>query len=96
MATMKADMIALDVCNAMADQVARVSKVNLQTIAGPANLQKELGTKGYILHALFGAQCTLIQVFSVEVVDHIHHHFDTFERQMGTTQRCTAFAYDVS
>ena len=96
MATVEADMVALDARNAMADQVARASKVTLQTIAGPTNLQKELGTKGYILHALFGAQCPLVRAFSAEVVDHIDCHFGTFERQMGTAQRCTAFAYDVS
>ena len=30
------------------------------------------------------------------MVDHIDNHFGTFERQMGTAQRCTAFAYDIS
>ena len=86
MAAADADVAALDARNAMADQIARASKVTLQGIVGASNLQKEIGTKGYILYALFGARCPLVLAYGAEVVDHIDNHFSTFERQMSTAQ----------
>jgi len=79
MATVNADIAALDAQNTMVDQIVRASKVTLYTIAGPANLQTEIGTKGYILHALFSTQCPLVHAFSVKVVDHIDKNFGNFE-----------------
>ena len=55
-----ADLVALDGWNTMSDQIARAAKVHLQKISGATNLQKELGTKGYILDRLFGSQSPLV------------------------------------
>ena len=55
MTVVDADVAALNARNTMADQISRASKVTLQCIAGALNLQKEIGTKGYILHAMPGA-----------------------------------------
>ena len=49
MASADADLAALDNQNAMADQIMRAAKVHLQPIVGAIALQKEIGTKVYIL-----------------------------------------------
>ena len=96
MATADADMAALDGRNAAADQIARAARIHLQAITDARNLQKEIGTKVFILHSLFGASCPLVKAYSTQIVDHIDSNFSSFERQMSSTARCTAFAYDLS
>ena len=95
MASADADLTALDGRNAQADQVARAAKVHLQPISGATNLQREIGTKAYILAKLFGASCPLVEGYTA-VVTWIDANFTSFERQVGTTSACTAFAYDLS
>ena len=94
-ASADADLTALDGRNVKADQVARASKVHLQPISGATNLQREVGTKTYILAKLFGGACPLVEGYTT-VVDWIDSNFTSFERQVNTTSACTAFAYDLS
>ena len=54
-----AELTALDSHNAHADQISRAAKVHLQALDGAANLQKEIGSKGYILDRLFRPACPL-------------------------------------
>ena len=96
MASADADLAALDGRNAMSDQIARAAKVHLQAISGAPNLQKEIGTKAYILDRLFGPQCPLTRGFTKELIPFIDNNFEAFERQVSTTTACTTFAYDVS
>ena len=70
MTTTDADMAALDGRNAAADQIARAVRIHLQPIHEAHSLQQEIGTKAFILHSLFGAQCPLVRVYSTDVVDH--------------------------
>ena len=96
MATADADLAALDSRNAMADQISRAARVHLQTISGAATLQKEIGTKAYILDRLFGPNCPLTLAFSTELIPFIDQNFTAFERQVNTDAACTTFAYDLS
>ena len=48
----------------LADQVARADKVYLQPIAGATTLQREIGTKMYILSKLFGDTCPLVEGYT--------------------------------
>ena len=96
MASTDADLAALDSRNAMTDQISRAAKVHLQTISGAANLQKEIGTKDYILDRLFGHQCSLTSAFTKERIPFMDENFAAFERQVNTTSVCTTFAYAVS
>ena len=95
MASANADLTALDGRNALADQVARAAKVHLQPISGASNLQKEIGTKTYILSKLFGAACPLVEGYT-SVVTWVDENFASFERQVTTPTQCTSFAYDLS
>ena len=95
MASADADLTALDGRNALADQVARAAKVHLQPISGASNLQKEIGTKTYILSKLFGEACPLVEGYT-SVVTWIDENFASFERQVATPAQCTSFAYDLS
>ena len=95
MASADADLTALDGRNAQADQVARAAKVHLLPISGATNLQREIGTKTYILAKLFGGACPLVEGYT-SVVSWIDANFTSFERQVGTTAACTSFAYDLS
>jgi len=95
MASADADLAALDGRNAMSDQIARAAKVHLQVISGATNLQKEVGTQGYILRKLLGAQCPLVLAF-IELITFIANNFDAFERQVSTPEACTTLAYDVT
>ena len=56
-ALVDANFSTLDGRNTMADQITQAVKVHLQTISGAMNLQKEIGTKSYILSKLFGPKC---------------------------------------
>ena len=94
MALADADLTALDRRNALADQVARAAKVHLQPISGASNLQKEIGTKTYILPKLFGAACPFVEGYTA-VVTWIDENFASFERQVATPTQCTSFAYDL-
>lgn len=96
MASTNADLAALDSRNAMADQISRAAKVHLQTISGAANLQKEIGTKAYILDRLFGHHFPLTSAFTKKLIPFIDENFAAFERKVNTTPACTTFAYDVS
>ena len=96
MVTADADLAALDSQNAMADQISRVAKVHLQTISGAANLQKEIGTKAYILDRLFGPNCPITLAFSTQLIPFIDENFAAFERQVNSVAACTTFAYDIS
>lgn len=96
MASADADLAALDGRNAMSDQIARAARVHLQTVSGAHNLQKELGTKGYILDRLFGSKCPLARGYKEELIPFIDDNFESFERQVNSTSACTTFAYDVS
>ena len=95
MASVDADLTALDGRNVQADQVARAAKVHLQPISGATNLQREIGTKTYILAKLFGGSCPLVEEYT-SVVTWIDENFTSFERQVTTTSSCTSFAYDLS
>ena len=95
MASADADLTALDGRNAQADQVARTAKVHLQLISGVTNLQREIGTKTYILAKLFGGSCPLVEGYT-SVVTWIDENFTSFERQVATPSACTAFTYDLS
>ena len=95
MASADADLTALDGRNALADQVARAARVHLQRISGATNLQREIGTKTYILSKLFGGSCPLVEGYT-SVVTWIDENFASFERQVSTTASCTSFAYDLS
>ena len=64
MASADADLTALDGRNALAEQVARAAKVHLQPISGVTNLQREIGTKTYILSKLFGNTCPLVEGYA--------------------------------
>jgi len=96
MATAGAGLAALDGRNAMADKIARIAKVHIQTISGAANMQKKICTKAYILDLLFGPRCPLIMAFTSQLISFINANFATFERKVNTTQACTTFAYDLS
>ena len=96
MASADADLAALDGRNAMSDQIARAAKVHLQVISGASNLQKEIGTQGYILDRLLGPQCPLVRGFREELIPFIDNNFEAFERQVSSPASCTTFAYDVS
>ena len=78
----------------MADQIARVARIHLQTISRATNLQREIGTETYILSKSFGTVCPLIQGYT-SVVTWIDENFASFERQVSTTALCTSFAYDL-
>ena len=54
MASADAILTALDIWNAVTDQIALVARVHLQTIFGATMLQREIGTKTYMLSKLFG------------------------------------------
>ena len=54
MALLDANLTALDGQNAVVDQIARAARVHLRPISGATNLQREIGTKTYILFKLFG------------------------------------------
>ena len=90
-----ADLTALDGRNALADQDARAAKVNLRIFSGSTNLQKEIGTKTYILAKLFGGTCPLVEGYA-SIVTWIDANFAAFERQVSTPAQCTSFAYDLS
>ena len=92
MASVDVDISALDGRNAMSDQIDRAAKVYLQTISGATNLQKELGTKGYILDYLFGSQYPLVREFTEEIIPFINDDFEAFERQISSPTACTTFA----
>ena len=94
-ASADADLTALDGRNALVDQVARADKVHLQPISGATNLQREIGTKTYILAKLFGGSCPLVEG-CISVVTWIDENFASFERQVSTTAMCTSFAYNLS
>ena len=64
MASADANLMALDGRKAVADQIARAARVHLQTISGATNLQREIGTKTYILSKLFGNACPLVQGYA--------------------------------
>ena len=53
MDTTDTGLAALDSRNTMVDHISRVANVHPQTITDVANLQKEIGTKAYILDRLF-------------------------------------------
>ena len=95
MASADANLTALNGRNAVVDQIARAAKVHLQTISGATNLQREIGTKTYILSKLFGNAYPLVQGYT-SVVTWIEKNFASFERQVSTTALCTSFAYDLS
>ena len=95
MASVDADLTALDGRNMQADQVAQAAKVHLQPIYGATNLQREIGTKTYILAKLFGESCPLVKGYT-SVVTWIDENFTSFEQQVATTSSCTSFAYDLS
>ena len=83
MASADADLTALNGRNALPDEVAQVVKVHLQPISGAINLQKEIGTKTYILSKLFGGACPLVEGYA-SVVTWIDKNFALFQRQVST------------
>ena len=68
----------------------------MTSISGASNLQKEIGTQGYILKKLLGPQCPLVRGFRDELIPFIDNNFDAFERQVSSPASCTTFAYDVT
>ena len=69
--------------------------MHLQPIAGATTLQRETGTKTYILSKLSGDTCPIIKGYT-SVVTWIDENFAPFGPQVSTTGRCTSFAYDLS
>ena len=67
----------------------------LRVIVGPLNMQREVGTFCYLLHRLLGPQGPLVDDVRLHVVDTINKDFALFSLHMGTSHRCTVFAYDV-
>ena len=59
-------------------------------------MQKEVGTKMYILDRLFGPNCPLTRAFTLQLIPFIDANFATFECQVNTPQAYTTFAYDLS
>ena len=96
MALADTDLTALDRRNAMSNQITRSVRVHLQTISGANNLQKEIGTKAYILNRLFVTQCPLARGFITKLIPFIDNNFESFERQVKSTAACITFAYDIS
>ena len=94
-ASVDANLTALDSRNAVADQIARTARVHLQTISRATNLQREIGTKTYILSKLFGNTCPLVQGYA-SIVTWIDENFASFEHHVSTTALCTSFAYNLS
>ena len=90
-----ADLTALNGRNALTDQVTQAAKVHLQPISRAINLQKEIGTKTFILSNLFGGTCPLFEGYA-SVVTWIDKNFALFQRQVSTPAQCTSFAYDLS
>ena len=80
----------------MSNQIVQAARVHLQTISGANSLQKEIGTKAYILDRLFGAQYPLTHTFTTKLIPFIDNNFESFERQVKSTAVCTTFSYDVS
>ena len=95
MASADAILTALDIWNAVTDQIALVARVHLQTIFGATMLQREIGTKTYMLSKLFGTVCPFFQGYAY-VVTWIDENFASFERQVSTTALCTSSAYNLS
>ena len=95
MVTSDADMVAMYRRNTHTDQISQAVEVHLHPISGVSNLQKELGTKYYILHSIFTTSFLLVEAFDLEIIDHIDQHFFTFEHQICNSTRCTSFSYDV-
>ena len=91
-----AELIALDNRNAQADLISRAAKVHLQALGGAANLQKEIGTKAYILDRIFGPTCPLVTAYKQHLIPFIDENFSAFERQVNSREQCTKFAYDLS
>ena len=77
MASVDANLTALDNQNVMADQIIRVAKVHLQTISGATVLQKEIGTKTYIINRIFQSPCLFVAGYQT-VVNWIDSNFDAF------------------
>ena len=96
MASIDTDLAALDGRNTMSDQITRAAKFHLQTISGATNLQKELGTNGYIMERLFGSQRPLVREFIEELIPLIDDNFEAFEQQVSLPTACTTFSYNVS
>ena len=80
MATLDADMVALDGRNTAADEIDRAARTHLQAIHNATNLQKEIGTKAFILHCLFGTSCPLVKAYSTQIVTHVESNFSSFKR----------------
>ena len=95
MASVDANLTALDNQNVMADQIIRVAKVHLQTISGATVLQKEIGTKTYIINRIFQSPCLFVVGYQT-VVNWIDSNFDAFQCQVNIPSECTRFAYNLS